>query len=199
MRKCLFKDNFRRLSDCFFRTVPKVLFLSAYIINSKIVLLLEFEFFIYSLNMRPVRFTIFILFFAMFFFSALVDGQGQKKPLLSPAEMEKSMERGQKLYVQRCMACHQEDGSGVPRLNPPLIKTTYVLGSKSRLINIILNGLDEEIEIDGEFYSNPMPPFGSLMKDQEIADVLTYVRNSFQNKASAVTAEEVKKLRTGTK
>jgi len=153
--------------------------------------------------MSSVRFKNFIALGILLAFSTFITAQVQKKPsskpVLSQTEMKESMERGQKLYVQRCMACHQEDGSGVPRLNPPLIKTTYVLGSKSRLINIILNGLDEEIEIDGEFYSNPMPPFGSLMKDQEIADVLTYVRNSFQNKASAVTAEEVKKLRAGTK
>lgn len=150
--------------------------------------------------MSFVRFYSFIALCILLFHAA--DAQVHKKPsqpAMSQAEMKKSIERGRQLYVKHCMACHQEDGSGVPRLNPPLIKTTYVLGSKSRLINIILNGLDEEIEIDGEFYSNPMPPFGSVLKDQEIGDILTYVRNNFQNKASAVTAEEVKKMRAGVK
>lgn len=79
-------------------------------------------------------------------------------------------------------------------MNPPLIKTVYVLGDKKRLVGIVLNGMDEPLEIDGETYSNVMAPH-EFLKDQEIADVLTYVRNSFGNKASAVTAAEVKAIR----
>jgi mono/diheme cytochrome c family protein len=59
---------------------------------------------------------------------------------------------------------------------------------------VILNGLDEEIEVEGETYHNVMPPMTHL-SDQEIADVLTYVRNNFGNKASAVKEAEVKALR----
>jgi mono/diheme cytochrome c family protein len=79
-------------------------------------------------------------------------------------------------------------------MNPPLVKTTYVLGDKSKLIKIVLNGFDEDVEINGETYSNTMAAH-DFMKDQEIADVLTYVRNSFGNKASAVTAAQVKVTR----
>ena len=86
------------------------------------------------------------------------------------------------------------DGGGVQNMNPPLIKTTYVLGDKTRLIKIALNGLAEEIEIDGEVYTNVMPSHGFL-KDQEIADVLTFVRNSFGNKASVIKVSEVKAAR----
>ncbi|MGK6353342.1 c-type cytochrome [Parapedobacter sp. DT-150] len=106
-----------------------------------------------------------------------------------------TMVAGKAIYVKYCMACHQADGGGVPNLNPPLIKTTYVLDDKVRLIKIIVNGLDEEVEIDGEYYANPMPQL-DILTDQEIADVLTYVRNSFGNTASAVTPAEVKKVRT---
>ncbi len=101
---------------------------------------------------------------------------------------------GEKVYKKYCISCHQADAGGVPNLNPPLIQTTYVLGDKERLINIVLHGLNENIEIDGETFSNPMPPL-SILKDQEIADVLTYVRNNFGNKASAITAAEVKMVR----
>lgn len=100
------------------------------------------------------------------------------------------LERGKTLYEQNCLACHQADGSGVPGLNPPLIKTNWVLGDKKQLITILLNGMDEEIEIDGEPYHNVMPPFNYL-SDQDIADVLTYIRNNFTNKASTITAAEV--------
>lgn len=86
------------------------------------------------------------------------------------------------------------DGSGVPHLNPPLIQTKYILGDKPTLIKIILNGL-ENVEIEGDTYTNKMPPLKSILKDQQIADVLTYVRNSFGNKASAVSAADVKIVR----
>jgi mono/diheme cytochrome c family protein len=105
-----------------------------------------------------------------------------------------SVARGKKVYETYCLACHQADGTGVQRMNPPLVKTQWVLGDKKRLIGIVLNGMDEPIEIDGETYSNIMAPH-DFLKDQEVADVLTYVRNSFGNKASAVTAAEVKAAR----
>jgi mono/diheme cytochrome c family protein len=101
-----------------------------------------------------------------------------------------SIERGKTVYTTYCLACHQADGSGVPRMNPPLNKTQYVTGDKKKLINILLKGLDEEIEIAGEYYSNPMPSHAHLT-DQEIADVLTYVRNSFGNKSSGIAKNEV--------
>lgn len=105
-----------------------------------------------------------------------------------------SMQRGKKVYNQYCLACHQADGGGVPRMNPPLQKTDYVAGDKKRLINIVLKGLNDPIEINGEEYVNPMASHAHL-NDQQIADVLTYIRNNFGNKASAVTAAEVKALR----
>ena len=109
-------------------------------------------------------------------------------------DIKASMEKGKTIYENTCLACHQINGSGVPGMNPPLKNTKWVLGDKKTLINIVLNGLNEEIEVNGEVYANVMPAFNSL-SDEEIADVLTYVRNSFGNKASAVKADEVKKVR----
>jgi mono/diheme cytochrome c family protein len=112
----------------------------------------------------------------------------------APVGSQASMQRGNEVYTQVCAACHQKNGGGVRGLNPPLIKTEYVLGDKTRLINIILKGLNQPIEIDDEEYTNAMPPQPQLT-DQQIADVLTFVRNSFSNKASAVTPAEVKAVR----
>ena len=114
--------------------------------------------------------------------------------VLAQSADKASIERGKTVYESTCLACHQADGSGVPNLNPPLIKTKWTLGEKNQLINVVLKGLDEEIEVDGETYHNVMPPI-SYLSDQEIADVLTYVRNSFGNKASAIKEADVKALR----
>lgn len=106
----------------------------------------------------------------------------------------KQLLNGKKVYDIYCLACHQADGNGVPRLNPPLAGTVYVTGSKTRLIDIVLKGLTDPLEINGEEYNNPMAAH-SFLTDQQIADVLTYIRNSFGNKAGVVTAAEVKKQR----
>lgn len=96
------------------------------------------------------------------------------------------------------MACHQADGLGVQRMNPPLVKTKWVLGNKKALAKLVLNGLKGgEIEIDGDSFHNPMPPQQGQLTDQQIADALTYVRNSFGNKASAVTVADVRAAREG--
>lgn len=108
-----------------------------------------------------------------------------------------SIKRGQKVYENTCVVCHQKNGRGVPRLNPPLVKTKYVLGNKSQLVQIVLKGLNQPIEVEGETYNNIMPSLAQLT-DEEIADVLTYVRNSFGNKASAVTPAFVKAERAKT-
>ncbi|RYC68612.1 MULTISPECIES: c-type cytochrome [Spirosoma] len=100
---------------------------------------------------------------------------------------------GQLLYEQHCLTCHQANGSGVPNLNPPLRNTDWVTGDKTRLINVLLNGLQGQ-EIEGEVYDNAMPAH-DFLNDQQIADVLTYIRSSFGNKAEAVTADQVKTVR----
>jgi mono/diheme cytochrome c family protein len=106
-----------------------------------------------------------------------------------------SINRGKEVYTSYCLACHQADGSGVPRLNPPLIKTKWVLGDKNELIKVVLKGMSGEIEVDGDTYHNAMPPH-DFLSDQQVADVLTYVRNSFTNKAGAIKPAEVKAVRT---
>ena len=116
----------------------------------------------------------------------------------APSHLALSIANGKKVYVQNCLTCHQADGTGVATMNPPLIKTTYVLGDKPTLIKIVLNGFNEDVQINGQTYSNTMTPHDS-MTDQEIADVLTYVRNNFGNKASAITAAQVKAVRATNK
>jgi mono/diheme cytochrome c family protein len=106
-----------------------------------------------------------------------------------------TLDRGKLVYLKQCLACHQMDGGGVPHLNAPLDGATQVVNNnKERLIRIVLKGMTESVELDGEYYSNKMAPHSDLT-DQEISDVLTYVRNSWANKASAITPAEVKAAR----
>jgi mono/diheme cytochrome c family protein len=148
--------------------------------------------------MRSVLLTLVVLFSTQILFAQVKKGTTHK-PVASKNRMETSpalkasITNGQAIYSQSCVSCHQPDGYGVQNMNPPLIKTSYVLGDKTRLINILLKGLSRQ-EIDGVMYQNVMPSH-DFLTDQQIADVLTYVRNSFGNKASAVTEPEVKAQR----
>jgi len=108
--------------------------------------------------------------------------------------VKESIVRGKKVYDKVCLSCHMADGGGVPKMNPPLIQTDYVLGDKKKIIYIVLHGMSDRVPIEDEYYSNNMAPHADL-NDQQIADVLTYVRNNFGNKADAVTVAEVKAVR----
>lgn len=111
------------------------------------------------------------------------------------SNLKASIARGKALYLLNCLACHQIDGGGVPHLNPPLDGSEAVKGNNTkRLIQIVLNGLKGE-EIEGENYSNVMAPHKEL-SDKQIADILTFVRNNWSNKAAAVSSAEVKTVRS---
>ena len=102
-----------------------------------------------------------------------------------------NMQKGKKIYEAKCLACHQADGGGVPNMNAPLDAASNVVGKDiARLVRIIRYGYNERIALDGFYYSNSMTASPDL-KDNELADLLTYIRNSWSNKASAVTIAQV--------
>ena len=141
--------------------------------------------------MKKLLFAGFLLAPLMWSATSSLQNSGGASPQSAPLQ---SKAAGEKVYKKLCISCHMADGSGVPRMNPPLVKTKYVLGDKTALINIVLNGL-ENVDIDGDTYTNKMPPLKTVLSDQQVADVLTYIRNSFGNKASAISATEVKAVR----
>lgn len=102
---------------------------------------------------------------------------------------------GKKIYETRCLVCHQADGGGVPNMNAPLDGASNVVGNDiARMVKIIRGGYNERIALDGYYYSNAMTANPDL-KDQDIADVLSYIRNSWSNKASKVTLAQVQKVK----
>ncbi|TDB67904.1 PVC-type heme-binding CxxCH protein [Arundinibacter roseus] len=124
------------------------------------------------------------------------------KTTLTGNELE-LFKTGKEIYARDgfCNTCHQPDGQGLTASGfPPLAGTKWVTGNEERLIKIVLKGLMGPMTVNGKEYSGqvPMTPFGGMLNDQEVAAVLTYVRNSFGNKASAITPEKVKQVRAKT-
>lgn len=111
--------------------------------------------------------------------------------------LEDSIKRGKEVYTTYCVACHQADGKGLENVFPPLAKSDYLMADKKRSIKQVIHGATDPITVNGVKYNTPMMGFPSLT-DQEIADVLNYVRNSWGNKAAndIVKPEEVKKARS---
>jgi glucose/arabinose dehydrogenase len=101
--------------------------------------------------------------------------------------------KGQRLYNQYCASCHKQNGEGVAEVFPPLRETAQVK-DKEQLINIVLNGLSGKIEVSGKSYDQHMPAM-SFLKDSDLAEVATYVRQNFGNQLSAVSEQEVKAAR----
>ncbi|MGH8428862.1 MAG: c-type cytochrome, partial [Solimonas sp.] len=106
-----------------------------------------------------------------------------------------SFERGEKLFPEYCSACHQPQGQGIPGAFPPLADSDRVKSENDKLIRIVMNGLAGPITVKGETYQSTMAPLGGVLNDQQIADVLTFVRHSWNNSGGAVDAEEVAAVR----
>src|SRR5687767_11452966 len=92
-----------------------------------------------------------------------------------------SIKRGKEVYALFCQNCHMEDGKGTPGINPPLAKADYLKRSEKTLIGIILNGQSGEVIVNGKNYNTIMPA-QDYLSDQQIADVMNYIRNSWGNK-----------------
>jgi len=113
-----------------------------------------------------------------------------------PSQSVEKVLPGKAVYTKYCLTCHQSDGSGVPNMHPPLSPGSWVEKDPQELVAIMMKGLSGKIEVNGEEYKNFMPSHAKLT-DEEIADVLTYVRSSFGNNLGPVTPEMVAKIRSG--
>lgn len=101
---------------------------------------------------------------------------------------------GEALYGAKCAACHQANGAGLPGAFPPLAGSSWLVEDPETPIRIALLGLSGPIEVNGQKFDSAMPGLG--LNDQEIADILSYVRSAWGNQASAVTPEMVAEVRS---
>jgi len=111
--------------------------------------------------------------------------------------LKASIARGKEVYAAYCVTCHMEKGEGIESVYPPLAKSDYLMADKKRSIHQVMRGISGEIKVNKVVYNGEMTGFD--LTDQEVSDVLNYVRNSFGNKGAAVTPEEVATVRKSTK
>jgi nitrite reductase (NO-forming) len=105
------------------------------------------------------------------------------------------IEKGKQVYMQTCFVCHQPDGQGIAGQIPPLAKSDYLMADKARSIRGVLLGQSGEMIVNGKSYNGQMIPLNYL-SDVDVANVLTYVRNSFGNSGDAVNLAEVRRIRS---
>jgi len=107
--------------------------------------------------------------------------------------LEEQLEFGKQKYMQTCFACHQAEGQGIPNAFPPLAKSDYLNANVDRAIGTVLHGLTGEITVNGEKYNSVMTR--QMLSSEEIANVLTYVYNSWGNSKKVVTKDMVEKVK----
>ena len=107
-------------------------------------------------------------------------------------------ERGEAVYRSICVSCHQPNALGVPNQYPPLAQSEWVNGPSAVPIKIVLRGLSGPVSVKGAQFNGQMPAWAASLSDDQIADVLTFVRASFGNKAGPIRSDEVKSLRDQT-
>jgi nitrite reductase (NO-forming) len=111
---------------------------------------------------------------------------------------EQQIAAGAALFKGTCSVCHQDNGAGIPDVFPPLARSDYLLKDKRHAIEVALNGLSGKITVNGKNYDSVMPPMSQL-NDDEIANILTYVLNSWGNDGGVISKEEVQAVRASTK
>jgi nitrite reductase (NO-forming) / hydroxylamine reductase len=120
--------------------------------------------------------------------SAEVAGAGQS--------MEARMSAGQRVYQNVCQACHGVEGRGLPGAFPPVANSDWIAENQDRLIEVVINGLSGPIVVNGQQYNAVMPPMAYL-SDVDVANVLTFVLNSWDNPGGEVQPAEVAQFRAG--
>lgn len=134
-----------------------------------------------------MRKLIIVITFCIFFISLMSFRLSQK------FDLKASIERGKEVYNTQCVTCHMDKGEGIEGVFPPVAKSDYLMADKERSIRQILEGASGEMTVNGKTYNGEMPAID--LTDEQVSDVLNYVRNSWGNKGQAVTPDEVKAQR----
>lgn len=108
--------------------------------------------------------------------------------------LEEQVAAGKELFNGTCATCHQPNGDGLPGVFPPLAKSDYIAADRKRLTSVMLHGLQGPVTVNGKEYNSIMPPMNQLT-DDEVAQLATYVLNSWGNPGGHVTKAEAAETR----
>jgi nitrite reductase (NO-forming) len=114
-------------------------------------------------------------------------------PKIATLTKQAQIERGQRVFMQTCFACHQPDGKGLPAIFPPLAGSDFLKADRERPIRVVTKGLTGPVTVNGQAFNNIMPP--QVLTDQQIADVLTYVTNSWGNSGTPYSVDDVRRVK----
>jgi len=115
-------------------------------------------------------------------------------PKIAGLTKDLQIEKGRKVFMETCYACHQTTGEGLPDAFPPLAKSDYLMADRDRSIRALIQGLTGPIEVNGKKWDSSMPTFD--FTDEQIANVLTFVRNNFGNTGDPVAIDQVRLVRS---
>jgi nitrite reductase (NO-forming) len=118
----------------------------------------------------------------------------EANPTIATLTKELQVEKGKQVFMQTCFVCHQPDGKGIPNQIPPLAGSDFLMADAERAIRIVLQGRSGEVIVNGKTYNGTMVPLNNL-SDYEIANVLTFVRNSWGNTGDAINIQRVRRAR----
>ncbi len=118
-----------------------------------------------------------------------------KNPEITAMTKEIQIERGKKVFLTTCFACHMANGEGLPGIFPPLAGSDFLKADKDRATRIAVKGLSGPVVVNGKTFNNIMPP-QSQLDDTQVADVLTYIMNSWGNDFGTVSPNDVRRSRS---
>jgi len=131
--------------------------------------------------------------FLLCFLLVSCTSQTEKKSGTTSAKFDQYYVHGEQLYIKNCSNCHQKNGTGLGLLYPPLKGSDYLVANQHDVICLIRNGKRGELTVNGKSYNQPMPAMPSLT-DLEIAEISTYIYNTWGNEQGIVDVQDVSKI-----
>jgi nitrite reductase (NO-forming) len=122
-----------------------------------------------------------------------VQSVSEKPPVITAQSPAERVKFGERVFSANCIACHQPTGVGIPGVFPPLAGSDFLNADKKRAIGVVSNGLEGQVTVNGQKFANVMPKLG--LSDEDIANVLSFVYDSWGNSKQQVTPQEVRAVR----
>lgn len=130
---------------------------------------------------------------------AALAAEMKANPAIANLTLQGRIEKGRQGYMQSCFACHLPDGKGIPNVFPPLAGSDFLMADRDRAIRIVLKGLTGPVTVNGVTYNSAMPPQESVLSEEQVADVMTFIYNTWGNKGDPVSVDDVRRVKNETR